>query len=279
MIYRKIEKIDFMKDLLRKLYRILLKRAIFKIHFFINKLGNKKQCYVCQTSFHHFLKFRRGSGNVYPFLTATDTIGSDVNNFSCMYCQSTDRERHLYMYFDKLNLWDKISKSRILHFAPEKNLKNKIKELNPAKYILADLNPENDNINKIDATKIPYENDSVDFVFFNHILEHIPDYKTALNELFRVLTPGGTLIIQTPFSKLLSNNFEENNICSDELRNFFYGQEDHVRLFAEKQLFNDIQETGFNLQIKKNDDFFNEKISKYYGINRKEDLIMAIKPN
>jgi hypothetical protein len=32
------------------------------------------------------------------------------------------------------------------------------------------------------------------------VLEHVPDYRRALGEFFRVLTPGGQLVVSVPFS-------------------------------------------------------------------------------
>lgn len=49
-----------------------------------------------------------------------------------------------------------------------------------------------------DATKMEFEDDTFDFVYSYHALEHIPDYKAALHEMRRVLKPGGGFLIGTP---------------------------------------------------------------------------------
>lgn len=41
------------------------------------------------------------------------------------------------------------------------------------------------------AESLPFEDDSFDMVYSSHVLEHIPDQAKALNEIFRVLKPGG----------------------------------------------------------------------------------------
>ncbi len=63
------------------------------------------------------------------------------------------------MFFDKLSFWDKFRNARILHFAPEKHLSQKIKQLQPAEYIKCDLIPKED-WRKIDITKIDFEENS-----------------------------------------------------------------------------------------------------------------------
>jgi SAM-dependent methyltransferase len=243
----------------------------------INGLGSRKQCYICKTTFYRFSKFRGGIKNRPEFIKKLDIVGSDLDNFRCFYCSANDRERHLFMFFDNINLWDKIKGSRILHFAPEKNLSVKIIQLVPSEYIQGDLHPKDGTIKKIDATQIEFANEIFDFIICNHVLEHIPDYLQAIKEIYRVLKPRGVAILQTPYSKCLKQNFEEQNINTDQLRYYFYGQANHVRLFSEKHFFNDLKKVGFNLNIVLNKDCFDNQKCYYYGVNKKEDLVMVIK--
>ena len=49
-----------------------------------------------------------------------------------------------------------------------------------------------------DATNYPVRDGSFDYVFFNHVLEHIPDDLQALKEAHRILKPGGKVILGVP---------------------------------------------------------------------------------
>ena len=42
------------------------------------------------------------------------------------------------------------------------------------------------------------EDGAYDLIICNHVLEHVTDYKRALQELRRILSPGGKLIISFP---------------------------------------------------------------------------------
>jgi len=256
-----------------------MKTLIKKINLIYLKIGNNKKCYICNRKFGRFTKFRGGWKNVPIWIKNVEPVGSDFDNFYCPYCHSHDRERHLFMFFDKLNLWDKMQNANILHFAPERALPKKIEKYAPLKYIKADLFPSNNNIEKIDATEIPYKDATFDFLIFNHILEHIPDYMKALKEIYRVLKPNGIAILQTPYSKLLEKNFEDAGINTDELRLFFYGQEDHVRIFSEKQFIKALKDSGFILEIIRHDNFFSDNDSLYFGVNKNEDLIKVTNPS
>lgn len=49
-----------------------------------------------------------------------------------------------------------------------------------------------------DATALAFEDETFDIVYSYHVLEHIPDYHKALDEMYRVLRNGGLWCIGTP---------------------------------------------------------------------------------
>jgi len=50
-----------------------------------------------------------------------------------------------------------------------------------------------------DATKLPFQDNSVDMIITESTLEHIPDVDLAINEICRVVKPGGFAYISIPF--------------------------------------------------------------------------------
>jgi SAM-dependent methyltransferase len=50
-----------------------------------------------------------------------------------------------------------------------------------------------------DATQLRLADDSVDIVVTSDVLEHIPDHDRALREFYRIIRPGGRLIVTVPF--------------------------------------------------------------------------------
>ena len=64
----------------------------------------------------------------------------------------------------------------------------------------------------LDVTKkFPYDNNSVDYIFSEHMIEHISyqDGKFMLEESFRVLKSGGKIRISTPDLKFLIKLYNE----------------------------------------------------------------------
>lgn len=49
-----------------------------------------------------------------------------------------------------------------------------------------------------DLERLPYADHSFDAAFLNEVLEHVPDDRRALAEVWRVLRPGGALIVLSP---------------------------------------------------------------------------------
>ena len=263
---------------LKKLDRSLFTNPSKIADIFLTRIGNRKECYVCKKRFQRFTKFDVYNKGIQKYIEKLEITGSTSEDYGCVHCHSNDRLRHLYMYFDKLGLWSVIPGSRILHFAPEANLRAAITKLNPIEYILADFYPLDERIRKIDITAIPFEDSTFDLLICNHVLEHVKDYVKALDEIFRILKPGGTGILQTPYSRLLKRNFEDENINTDELRLYFYAQKDHVRIFGEEQFLAGLKNAGFELNILKNNDIFSPEETFRFGVNEKEDLIMVRKP-
>jgi len=242
---------------------------------FLNKLGNRKKCNVCGNSFNTFIPY--SYGKISYLLSNMKIIGSDADNFSCPICCAHDRTRHIFLYFSKLNLWNKFKHQSILHCSPEKHIYDKIKELKYEKYVIGDIDPDRYNflkeIVKIDLTNIAFSNESFDIVIANHVLEHIPEYKIAIKEIYRVLKKDGFAILQTPYSNLLKKTFFDESINTNELRLNFYGEEDHYQIFGE-DFFNVFSKIGFTIDRKFHANLISEKETYIHGVNPKEDLFL-----
>lgn len=52
-----------------------------------------------------------------------------------------------------------------------------------------------------DSFHLPFDNNSIDCVIASEIIEHVIDPAIFVNELFRVVKPGGNLIITTPYKE------------------------------------------------------------------------------
>ena len=68
-------------------------------------------------------------------MVRVDAIGSNVDRFACPNCGSTDRERHLHLCFDRLELWSSIHNAKVLHMAPEQRFPEAIAAHGPSLHV------------------------------------------------------------------------------------------------------------------------------------------------
>ena len=64
-------------------------------------------------------------------------------------------------------------------------------------------------------TGLSFSSCSLDVIVHNDVLEHVFDYKKALEELYRVLRKGGTLIFTCPFFFRLDREIQKARILAD----------------------------------------------------------------
>jgi SAM-dependent methyltransferase len=248
-----------------------VRRAMAKVG-----LKHKHYCIVCGKGFNKFLPFN-GAKLTEQFINALDVVGSDMKNFSCPYCMSHDRERHLYLYMLETGLYRHFTGKKILHFAPERHLSKKVFEQGPSRYIKADIEPTESDTIKMDIHQIPFEDEYFDFIICNHVLEHVDDYKKALREVRRVLCKGGYAILQTPYSKKLNKTFCDEGLSDDISRLFVYGQKDHLRLFG-NDIFDCISKCGLTNKVVAHETLLSQYESSKYGVNSEEPFFLFQRP-
>ena len=60
------------------------------------------------------------------------------------------------------------------------------------------LKPRHDKLVLGSCTQLPFADESFDCVINSEVIEHIPDVPAVMTEMWRVLKPGGTLVLGTP---------------------------------------------------------------------------------
>ncbi|WP_167961897.1 class I SAM-dependent methyltransferase [Saonia flava] len=158
---------------------------------------------------------------------------------------SLERHRLLWLFLNKeTNFFT--GKHKVLHFAPEQAFFKRFKKLKNIEYITTDLNSPLATV-KADICDLPFLDSSFDVILCNHVLEHIPNDTKAMQELFRVLKPGGWGIFQIPQDLDRESTFEDNTITDKKERAKVFGQYDHVRIYG-RDYFNKLRSIGFKVE-------------------------------
>jgi len=174
---------------------------------------------------------------------------------------SLERHRLLWLYLK--NKTDFFTKSiSVLHFAPEQAFHKRFKKQKNITYTTTDLNSPLADV-KADICKLPFNDNSFDFILCNHVLEHIPDDTKAMQELFRILKPGGTGIFQIPQDLSREITFEDDTITDKKERAKIFGQYDHVRIYG-RDYFDKLRSVGFLVEeVDYTSNLSEEEIKKY----------------
>ncbi|MDD2807011.1 MAG: methyltransferase domain-containing protein [Patescibacteria group bacterium] len=113
------------------------------------------------------------------------------------------------------------------------------------------------------AEAMPYEDNLFDTIYLGEVLEHTWQPKVLIGECFRVLKPGGVLILDTPNVYALSRLIRYFIIGQD----IILGNPDHKIFFSRAMLDNLFKKVGFNVITTMADNKFTLK-SKNFSLPR-----------
>jgi SAM-dependent methyltransferase len=174
--------------------------------------GRRLECPVCGGRFR---RMRHGRGR---------------RDVQCPRCGSYERVRALWLFLrDQTDLMH--GSHRVLHFAPEPSIAAAIAALPGVEYVSADIEP-GVAMEVVDITAIPFPEGSFDVVICSHVLEHVPEDRRAMSEVFRVLRPGGRAYFMQPVDFGRAETYEDPSIVAPEERTRAFNQHNHVRVYG-----------------------------------------------
>ena len=177
--------------------------------------GKKVTCPICDISYRKFLPYGRLKTR---------------SNALCPDSLSLERHRLMWLYLnEKTNFFT--ADLKVLHIAPEICFLDKFKAMKNLDYTTADLESPLADV-KMDVHDIPFNENSFDVVFCNHVMEHVDDDIKAMSEIYRVMKPRGWAIIQSPQDYSREATLEDPSITDPKERERIYWQSDHVRLYG-----------------------------------------------
>ncbi len=235
-------------------------------------LGWRYECPMCRGRFRKLVP----RGLKFPVIAEKQIIGGGYRlNAHCPKCDSFDRERLIYLYLVRCT--DFLRRPvRLLHVSPEAQLEKFLRSQTNITYASADLGPSSVDL-RLDVTKIPLLDSSIDLIICSHVLEHVPDDRRAMSEMIRVLKPGGSAILQVPISLLQEKTDEDPSVVDAHDREQRFGQGDHVRLYGKDYRVR-LESVGFQVEpfsfVRK----FGDAARRRYALLEHEDLYVAVRP-
>src|SRR3954470_12538178 len=190
--------------------------------------GSRVECPCCGSRFRRFRGFHGP-------------------NRLCWHCGALERHRSLWLFLDRRPDLTRPGIS-VLHVAPEQVLRNRFVRVPGVRYIGGDLNAEY-GPERIDVTDLKFADESFDLIMCNHVLEHVPDDRRAMNELARVLKRGGAAILQVP-DVVAQVTDEDPSAVDAQVRLQRFGQVDHVRRYGWDYV-DRLREAGFSVEVER----------------------------
>ncbi|WP_342086261.1 class I SAM-dependent methyltransferase [Dyadobacter sp. OTU695] len=211
-------------------------------------IGNKVECPVCNSKYRKFLPYGRNT--------------SSRENALCPSCLSLERHRLMALYMKrKTNFYT--ANLKVLHVAPEYCFIDRFEHMKNLDYITADIESPLAKV-KMDIHQIPFEDNTFDVAFCNHVMEHVDDYILAMSELHRVLKPGGWALIQSPQDMKYEVTYEDPTITDPKEREKHFLQNDHLRLFG-RNYGRELEKGGFKVTEDRfvMDELTREEVQRY----------------
>ena len=253
-----------MKSLIRWALRFFPRPFLIRISYFFMGLfkpflrGNAVECPVCGSTFSRFLPYGVNSRS----------------NVLCPTCLSLERHRLIWLYLEKQT--DFLTRPRkLLHVAPEQCFHTRFRGMKQLEYITADLESPLADYH-FDLHLIPFQEDSFDMILCNHVLEHVTDDRQVMAEFLRVLSPGGSAILQVPLEPDREFTFEDATVTDPREREKVFGQKDHVRVYG-RDYAQRLRSIGFQVEERLVTNHFSEADIERYRLAQSETLYIASK--
>lgn len=187
---------------------------------------------------------------------------------------SLERHRLLWLYL-KIETDFFSAQSKVLHFAPEQCFLKRFRNMKNLDYTTTDLESPIADV-KADICDLPFEDNTYDVIFCNHVLEHIPDDKRAMQELYRVMKRGGYGIFQIPQDLSREVTYENDDITDKKKRAEIFGQYDHVRVYG-RDYFDKLRAVGFKVKEVDFTNYFSEEAITQFCLAKGEIIPVVYK--
>ena len=221
--------------------------------------GNNYTDPIDGKSFKHFLPYGYGKQRLNVLSPST---------------LSLERHRLLWLYLKNETDFFTANK-KVLHFAPEQAFYKRFRTQSNLEYLTTDLNSPLADV-KADICALPFEDNAFDIILCNHVLEHIPNDTKAMQELFRVMKPGGMGILQIPQDLSREMTFEDNSITDKKERAKIFGQYDHVRVYGH-DYFDKLRQIGFKVAAVDYTSQFSAEDIRTFGLAKGELIPVVYK--
>ena len=191
----------------------------------------------------------------------------------CPRCNAKARHRRIWLFMEEqTNLFSE--RLRLLEIAPKFSLARRFTKIPTIDYVAGDLHKHPNRNIRLDVRSLPFLTESCDALLCVHVLEEVAEDRQAMDEMYRVLKPGGWALVSVP-TNMDAKTYEDPSIVLPDERERAFGEPDHVRVYG-YDLADRLRCSGFEVSLNMASDVPNKK-QRQYGLRNNENLFYCRK--
>lgn len=192
----------------------------------------------------------------------------------CPRCNSKARHRRIWLFLQQnTNLFG--NQISLFEVSPKYSFSRRFTRMKNINYVGADIYERPHISLMMDLTATSLQSDRFDAVLCIHVLEEIKNDLRAMEELYRILKPGGWAVVSVP-TRMDQLTYEDPTIIDPKERKRAFGEPDHVRIYG-YDLVERLESCGFNVRVDLADAVPLQTREKY-GLRGDENIFYCIKP-
>ena len=240
--------------------------------------GTGQTCPLCGHSVRRFIDHGYG----HPVLDTRQVVGGMRRAADrCPVCHGCDRTRMMMLWLERAFAAAPGRRWRVLHVAPDLGLYLWLSRRAEVDYTASDIDAARyrhiPGTVQADLTAAPFDDASFDLVICSHVLEHVPDDRKAMDEIRRILVPGGQALLLVPFALDGAGTDEAPDLSDRAERIRRFGQWDHIRLYDRDDFLARLDGVGFETDLFVPFDSVPDRAAEL-GLNPLETLPIAWRP-
>ena len=191
----------------------------------------------------------------------------------CPRCNSKSRHRRIWLFLEThTNLFN--GRLRLLEVGPKFSFARRFSRMTNVDYVAGDLKKHPNADLRFDVVSLPLCSGGFDALICMHVLEEVVNDQLAMDEIYRVLKPGGWAVVSVP-TNMASKTYEDWSIVKPAERHRAFGEPAHVRIYG-YDLEDRLRSSGFEVRV----DLSNElpvEIRSKYGLRNDENIFFCKK--
>lgn len=199
-----------------------------------------------------------------------------ISDGLCPRCNSKARHRRIWIYLNDRAALRTVDRC-ILEVGPWWSFAPRFRRMTNVEFVGLDRERVGPQVTVVgDAAAAPLRSEVFDLALCIHVLEHVPDDRGVIAELYRVVKPGGFAVVSVPL-RFDRPTHEDPTITDPVERLRLFGERGHVRYYG-LDLRDRLADVGFDVHLDPASGV-PEETRRRFGLRTDENIFHCVKPS